>query len=404
MGWRKTKYSGVWVRHRKGCPQAGDQEMRCRCKRSYRARRRNPVTGKPQWSRTYHELAHAQGWLAVGDAGAPAIRARAAAGPTFEALADDWWDGVSAGQIAKRRGHGGYSDTTLIGYDRSLRLVLRPEFGPRPAAEVVAEEWQMFVDRLARQGLSRSRIANHLAVVRAIYRWACRPTRQLVPADPTIGVELPPIPGKKRERVATAGEAEQLLAALSPRDRVPYAIAFYAGQRRAEIGRLEWADADLDGLWLRVRRAKSVAGTGRGMPMAAPLKPILRAEWMRQGQPKAGAVCPVSVTSNKLGERANRSWGWDRETTAEPWVAADAETLDRLGLEVPRKPITLHECRHTYASFLMAAGYTLRELMEYMGHASLQATEAYVKLLPQPGRQGAGERLNVYLERAAANA
>ncbi|MGH2872259.1 MAG: tyrosine-type recombinase/integrase [Solirubrobacteraceae bacterium] len=44
--------------------------------------------------------------------------------------------------------------------------------------------------------------------------------------------------------------------------------------------------------------------------------------------------------------------------------------------------ITLHECRHTYASFLMAAGYTLRELMEYINHSSLQATECYVKLLP----------------------
>ena len=34
--------------------------------------------------------------------------------------------------------------------------------------------------------------------------------------------------------------------------------------------------------------------------------------------------------------------------------------------------ITLHECRHTYASLLMASGYTLKELMEFMGHADLQ--------------------------------
>ena len=46
----------------------------------------------------------------------------------------------------------------------------------------------------------------------------------------------------------------------------------------------------------------------------------------------------------------------------------------------------------------MAAGYTLRELMEYMGHSSLQATERYVKLLPQPaGPDGAADRLNTYL-------
>jgi integrase len=51
-----------------------------------------------------------------------------------------------------------------------------------------------------------------------------------------------------------------------------------------------------------------------------------------------------------------------------------------------------------YASFLMAAGYTLRELREYMGHSSLQATERYVKLLPPPaGPDGAADRLNAYL-------
>ena len=49
----------------------------------------------------------------------------------------------------------------------------------------------------------------------------------------------------------------------------------------------------------------------------------------------------------------------------------------------------------------MAAGYTLRELMEYMGHSSLQATERYVKLLPQPaGPDGAADRLNAYLAAA----
>ena len=42
--------------------------------------------------------------------------------------------------------------------------------------------------------------------------------------------------------------------------------------------------------------------------------------------------------------------------------------------------------------------YTLRELMEYMGHSSLQATERYVKLLPPPaGPEGAADRLNAYL-------
>jgi len=96
------------------------------------------------------------------------------------------------------------AETTLKGYERSLRHCLLPEFGARPAGEVTAREWQLFVDRLAAEGLSRSRIANHLAVVRAIYGWASRPTRRLVEANPTIGVELPPVYEVTRDRAATA--------------------------------------------------------------------------------------------------------------------------------------------------------------------------------------------------------
>jgi integrase len=40
-------------------------------------------------------------------------------------------------------------------------------------------------------------------------------------------------------RVALAPEAAALLAALEPEDRLPYAIAFYAGLRRSEIYRLD---------------------------------------------------------------------------------------------------------------------------------------------------------------------
>ncbi len=45
----------------------------------------------------------------------------------------------------------------------------------------------------------------------------------------------------------------------------------------------------------------------------------------------------------------------------------------------------------------MAAGYTLKELMAYMGHADLQMVNRYVKLLPQPEEHDPAERLNDYL-------
>jgi integrase len=388
MAWQRTKHPGVYVRHSNACPASETPGARCKCQPAFRARRRHPVTKKVVDSPSYRDVNEALSWYAgAGPKAKPVLRERAEAGRTFQELADEWWEGVQQSRIGKRRGKRGYSKTTLQGYDRSLRHVLIPEFGPRHAARIAPREWQLFVDTLARGGLSRSRVSNHLAVVRAIYAWACRPTRRLVPSNPTIGVELPPVDEVERDRAATAEEAEGLLEPLSPEDRVPYALAFYAGLRRGEMDRLEWPDVDLERLWLVVRKSKSDAGTGRRLPIAAPLKPILLRAFMLQRRPETGRVLgSVSVTSGRLAPRARRAW-----------TKAVDEANER-GRALSFEPIGLHECRHTYASFLMAAGYTLRELMEYMGHSSLQATERYVKLLPQPaGPDGAADRLNAYL-------
>ena len=79
-----------------------------------------------------------------------------------------------------------------------------------------------------------------------------------------------------------------------------------------------------------------------------------------------------------------------------------AERADAAWTVAGLRRITLHECRHTYASLLMAAGYTIKELMEFMGHADLQMVNRYVKLLPQPGEDDAAQRLDDYLRRSAS--
>jgi integrase len=131
---------------------------------------------------------------------------------------------------------------------------------------------------------------------------------------------------------------------------------------------------------LVVTRSKSNAGTERRPPIADPLRDILARAWLRQGRPDTGEVVERSVMSGKLAERTTKAWT-ERGLTRTP----------------------LHECRHTYASLLMAAGYTLKELIEFMGHADLQMVNRYVKLLPQPGEDDTATRLNTYLRRARSS-
>jgi integrase len=382
--WRKTRYPGIYVAHSKACPAYDNVAARCRCKPSWRGRAWDSAGKRAVWSRVSKSRGEALAWHAAMTKGADHIAELAKVGPTFEALGEQWLDGVERGHIGRRRGRGrAYSDTTIAGMRRSWEYRLKPEFGPRIAEEISEIDWQRWIDELARAGLSRSTIAKHVSVASGIYAWASAPSRRLVPRNPLRLVELPPNDEKPRLRVALAPEAAALLAALEPEDRLPYAIAFYAGLRRSEIYRLEWDDVlDGDAIATRliVRRSKSEAGTARRPPIAANLRSVLAEAWERQGRPRTGKVVDRLVMSGKIAARVTAAW--------------DAAGLNR---------ITLHECRHTYASLLMAAGYTIKELMEFMGHADLQMVNRYVKLLPQPGEDDAARRLDDYLRRSESS-
>ena len=61
--------------------------------------------------------------------------------------------------------------------------------------------------------------------------------------------------------------------------------------------------------------------------------------------------------------------------------------------------VTLHECRHTYASLMIAAGVNAKALSEYMGHSKIALTmDLYGHLMPGNESQEAG-LLDAYLLR-----
>jgi site-specific recombinase XerC len=159
---------------------------------------------------------------------------RAEEGRTFGSLAAEWIDGVSTGRIQRRRRGRPepYAPTTVPGYRRDLTYLLRPRFGDRCADGIDEREWQAFFDELAREGLSYSRLANVKAVAGSIYAWASHRTRRHVTSNPLAYVDLGPNLGKRRERVALAEEAADLLLAVEPGD-LPNAVEGRAVAERA---------------------------------------------------------------------------------------------------------------------------------------------------------------------------
>jgi predicted ATPase len=91
----------------------------------------------------------------------------------------------------------------------------------------------------------------------------------------------------------------------------------------------------------------------------------------------------------------------ERDQAAEAHLTWFASLADRAAFNSPAglQLISLHECRHTFASLMIAAGVNLKALQVFMGHASITVTlDLYGHLMP--GSELEATRLaDAYLDR-----
>jgi integrase len=174
-----------------------------------------------------------------------------------------------------------------------------------------------------------------------------------------------------------------LLSVLPHRLALPYALAFYAGLRRGEINALR--AEDVSGEEVRVHPERGSLdpvvgfkapknGTGRAIPLFAPLRPYLELA------PREGLLVP--------GERAST------------WGARDlshlAEDCDAYWKPAEMRRILLHEGRHSFATALVRAGYDVGLVSEWVGHGS-PATTLRIYVKPRGREAGATALMDNYL-------
>ena len=92
---------------------------------------------------------------------------------------------------------------------------------------------QAFADELLAGGLKAATVSNVLNPIQAFYRRAA--DRDELAYNPAERIDLPTGQSTRPKRIASARQAQALLAALDERDRPLWATAFYAGLRRGEL-------------------------------------------------------------------------------------------------------------------------------------------------------------------------
>jgi len=374
-GGRPARLEGIVPRHRRSCAALAGGE--CLCSPGYQAQvwsSRDQKTIR----KTFGTLAEAKAWRQDSQVGLRRGTLRASAPTTLRAAADAWLEAAKAGVIRTRSGDQ-YKPSALRSYQQVLNACVLPQLGNRRLTAISTRDLQDLVDQLVRQGAAPSTVRNTLLPLRAIYRRALN--RDEVALNPTLSLTLPAVRGR-RDRIARPEEAAELIKALPLGERALWATALYAGLRLGELQALDWAQINLIDNLIQIERAwdrkagfiepKSRAGRRR-VPIGNTLRAHLLNHCLHQGTGGAGLAFP-----NTRGDRP-----FNPSTIAlrarEAWTSASLN------------PITLHECRHSYAAYMIAAGINSKALSTYMGHSTITITlDRYGHLLPGNEAEAAG--------------
>ena len=376
---------GIVKRHSRRCPAR--EGKRCRCDGGweawvYLAREKRKVR------KTFKRESEAKTWRA--DAVAAAAKGGLRPVPydkrtLYEAMVE-FVAGIEAGTI-RPKGRERYKPNTARSYERAVRLRLRgSELGALRPTEVRRSDVQAFVDGLLAD-MSAHSASNALNPLQAFFRREIREER--LTHNPTKGIDLPAGQPMRPRRIVAPAEAAALLNALPSEDSPIWATAFYAGLRRGELQALRCMDIDLGRSLIHVRRGwdqvegeidpKSRAGE-RTIPMLAILRDYMDGQLLRTGRTGKDRIFGRSAGhpfyASTIDGRAKRAW-LAHNLAARAAAEKDGRPPSLLTL------LTLHECRHTFASILIETGANPKAIQEVMGHSKIQTTfDVYGHLLP----------------------
>lgn len=381
---KRSQHEGIEIRHSRSCQSRAGEA--CACKPTFQASvwsRRE----KKRIRKTFPTVAAARAWRQDSQVAVRRGTMRAPSPKTVEQAAGDWLRGLKEGSVRNRSGDP-YKPSVIRSYEASLRLHVLPEVGGFRLSDLGHNSVQDLADLLSAKDLDPSTVRNAINPLRAMYRRAV--SRGEVAVNPTAGIELPAVRGR-RDRFASPSEARELLDAVPVEDRAIWATALFAGLRLGELRALRWEDVTFSEALIRVERSwdareGAIDPKSRAGARSTPIPTVLRDELLKH--------------KVRSGRRSGLAFG---RTETQPFQPTSVQgRAERAWRAAGLARITMHECRHTFASLMIAAGVNAKALSTFMGHSDIAITlNRYGHLMPGSEIEAAS-LLDAFLERSVA--
>jgi integrase len=275
-------------------------------------------------------------------------------------------------------------------YAYHVRLHLIPEIGKRKLRQLEPMDLQRLYATLLSRGLSPKTVRNAHGVIRRALGQAVR--WQLVPFNVALAAD-PPRAARPEYATYDAAKVRRLWRSVEGTRWKPFLVlAIKTGLRQGELLGLKWADIDLAGGALQVRRQlqrdKTFQPTkgqrSRRLDLGQLELQVLAEHKVRQDERRRGWGDAWEGQDLVFCTNRGRPLGW-RD------VYRDFRgILRKAGLEA----IRFHDLRHTNATLLLEQGVHPKVVQERLGHSDIGVTlNTYSHVTPTMG-QDAARRLD----------
>lgn len=221
-----------------------------------------------------------------------------------------------------------------------------------------------YVEHRLLSGVSPASINVEIASFSAAWNYCVKRWELTVP-NPVIGLYFASPPG--RLRYLEHEEALRLIqcAALTRSRVLPFfiALALHTGCRKNELLQLKWKSVDFHRSIITVEAETTKTGKRRYLPM---------------NRSARDALSSLSRLSQEVGSLSEFVFV---KSNGQPWRYPDRAFRKALAL-AGIEDFTVHDLRHTFASWLVSEGVELIKVRDLLGHSSIRMTERYAHLAP----------------------
>lgn len=294
-------------------------------------------------------------------------RASLASEITWGTWCETWWPSRSI------------EPATAINEESMITRHISPAWADVPLADITRHSVQAWATELVGT-LSPASAKRVLGVL--VSSLSAAIDADLLEANPATRIKLPPAP-RGREVYLSRDQ----FTAFS--DAIPHAfdtavvqMLAGTGMRWGELAGLHWHNLDMDARMITVADVSS-AGEIKPYPKGRRLRrvPVFDLSFenlerpaviKRCATPHRDGLCRSGLVFPNASNAALDGRNFYRRVMEPAMRKAE---LDHLGA-------TLHDLRHTYASWLVQAGIPLERIADLLGHASVTTTQIYAHLAP----------------------